>query len=70
LRGEAASAVAAEKFVKELQHLNEKGSYSPKFIFSINETAVSGKRCLLGLHISREEKSDPRFKVAKDLFCL
>jgi hypothetical protein len=70
MRGEAASAVAAEEFVKEPQYLTEKGSYSPKFIFSFNETAVSGKRCLLGLNISQEEKSDPRFKVAKDLFCL
>jgi hypothetical protein len=35
MRGEAASAVAAEEFVKKLQHLNDKGSYSPKFIFSI-----------------------------------
>jgi len=43
MRGEAASAVAAEEFVKELQHLNEKGNYSPKFIFNINEIAVSGK---------------------------
>jgi hypothetical protein len=70
MRVEAASAVAAEEFVKELQHLTKKGSYSPKFIFSINETAVSGKRCLLGPNNSHEEKSDPRFKVAKDLFCL
>ena len=43
MREEAASAVAAEEFVKELQHLTDKGSYSSKFIFSINETAVSGK---------------------------
>ena len=70
MRGEAASAVATEEFVKELQHLTEKGTYSPKFIFSINETAVSGKRCLLGCNIPQEEESDPRFKVAKDLFCL
>jgi hypothetical protein len=70
MRGEAASAVAAEEFVKELQHLTEKGGYSLKFIFSINETSVSGKRCLLEIHISQEEKSAPRFKVAKDLFCL
>jgi hypothetical protein len=70
MRGEAASAVAAEEFVTELQRLNEKGSYSPKFVFSINEAAVSGKRCLLGLNISQMEKSYPRFKVAKDLFCL
>jgi len=44
MRGEAASAVAAEEFVKKLQYLTGKGSYSPKFIFSINETAVSGKK--------------------------
>jgi len=28
MRGEAASTVAAEEFVKELQHLIQKGSYS------------------------------------------
>jgi enoyl-CoA hydratase/carnithine racemase len=41
-------AVAAEEFVKELQHLNEKESYSPKPVVSIDETAVSGKGCILG----------------------
>ena len=69
MRREAASDVAAEEFVKKLQHLNEKGSYSPKPIFSCNETAVSGTRCLLGLDITQEKKSDPRYKVAKGLFC-
>ena len=69
MREEAASALAAEEFVKKLQHLNEKGSHSPKPIFSINETAVSGTRCLLGLNITKEKKSNPRFKVAKGLFC-
>jgi len=44
MRGEAASAVTAEDFVMELQYLTGKGIYSPKFIFSINETAVSGKK--------------------------
>jgi hypothetical protein len=43
MRGEAASAVAAEEFVKELQLLNDRGSYSPKPISSKDETAVSGK---------------------------
>jgi len=44
MRGKAASAVAAEELVKKLQYLTEKGSYSPEFIFSVNDTAVSGKK--------------------------
>lgn len=44
MRGEAASAVPAKELVKKLQYLIEKESYSPKFIFSANETAVPGKK--------------------------
>jgi hypothetical protein len=45
MRGETASfdIVVAEEFVKELQHIIEKGSYSPKQIFIIDDTAVLEK---------------------------
>jgi hypothetical protein len=35
--------VAAEKLVREMQHIIEEGYYAPKQIFNINETAVYWK---------------------------
>jgi len=64
--GEAAPAdpVAAEEFVKELQHIIEKGGYLPKQIFNINETAVFWKRMPSRTYISQEDAA------AKDRFTL
>jgi hypothetical protein len=39
-RAASADNVAAETFAQELQHIIEEGGYSPKQIFSINETAL------------------------------
>jgi hypothetical protein len=64
--GEAAPAdpVAAEEFIKELQHIIEKGGYLPKQIFNINETAVFWKRMPSRTYISQEDAA------AKDKFTL
>jgi len=64
--GDAAPAdpVAAEEFVKELQHIIEKGCYLPKQIFNINETAVFWKRMPSRTYISQEDGA------AKDKFTL
>jgi len=66
LSGEAAPAdpVAAEEFVKELQHIIEKGGYLPKQIFNINETAVFWKRMPSRTYISQEDAA------AEDRFTL
>jgi len=61
--GEAAPA-AAEEFIKELQHIIEKGGYLPKQIFNINETAVFWKRMPSRTYISQEDAA------AKDKFTL
>jgi DDE superfamily endonuclease./Tc5 transposase DNA-binding domain./CENP-B N-terminal DNA-binding domain. len=64
--GEAAPAdtVAAEEFVKELQHIIEKGGYLPKQIFNINETSLFWKRMPSRTYISQEDAA------AKDRFTL
>jgi hypothetical protein len=72
MTGEAASAdtVAAEKFVRELQHIILGGGYSPKQIFNIDETALFWKKMPSSTYISQEEKSAPGLKASKDRFML
>ena len=55
--GEASPAdpAAAEEFVKELQHIIEKGGYLPKQIFNISETAVFWKRMPSRTYISQDD---------------
>ena len=65
MRGEAASAdtVAAEEFVKELQHITGKEvSHINKFS-ALVRLLFSGKVFLLELHIFQEEELEPRFKL-------
>uniref|UniRef100_A0A8C4Q849 Uncharacterized protein n=2 Tax=Eptatretus burgeri TaxID=7764 RepID=A0A8C4Q849_EPTBU len=66
----AADTVAAEKFPAFLKAIIEEGGYSPKQIFNVDETGLFWKRMPRRTYISREEKTVPGFKAAKDRFTL
>ena len=72
MTGQVAAAVtdAAEKLPAFLEAIIEEGGYSPKQIFNIDETGVFWKRMSRRMYISREERSAPGFKAAKDHFTL
>lgn len=62
--------MAAEEFVKELQHITGREvTHINKFLAFVR-LLFSGKGCLLGLCIFQEEESAPGFKAAKDRFAL
>jgi D-arabinose 1-dehydrogenase-like Zn-dependent alcohol dehydrogenase len=55
--------LAAEEFVKELQHITgNKVSHKNKSS-ALVRLRFSGKVCRVDLHIFQEEESEPRFKV-------
>ncbi|XP_028915689.1 tigger transposable element-derived protein 1-like [Ornithorhynchus anatinus] len=68
LTGEAASAdeAAAAAFPGLLRELVERGGYSPKQIFNIDETGLFWKRLPACTAPSREEARSPGFKAARD----
>ncbi|XP_042220993.1 tigger transposable element-derived protein 1-like [Homarus americanus] len=70
MSGEAASAdaVAAEEFIRTLNGIIEEGGYFAKQIFNLDETVLFWKRMPARTYISREEKSAPGFKAAKDRY--
>ena len=72
LTGEAASAdtVAASLYPKILKDVIESGGYLPSQVFNADETDLFWKRMPSRTFISKEEKTAPGFKVAKDRLTL
>jgi hypothetical protein len=72
MRGDAAFAdtVAVEEFVEELQYIIGKEVTHINKFSVLMRRLFSGRRCFLGLNISQEKVSAPRFKAAKDTFTL
>ncbi|XP_068246736.1 tigger transposable element-derived protein 1-like [Palaemon carinicauda] len=70
--GEAASAdkEAAERFPQVLKEIIEEGGYSAKQVFNVDETDLFWKKMPEKTYISREEKTMPGFKAAKDRLTL
>ncbi|XP_067944890.1 tigger transposable element-derived protein 1-like [Watersipora subatra] len=70
--GEAASAdtEAAERFPQVLTEIIEESGYSAKQIFNVDETGLFWKKMLEKTYISREEKTMPGYKAAKDRLTL
>ena len=70
--GEAASAdhKAAEDFPETLRKIIEEKGYQPEQVFNADETGLFWKRMPSRTYISKEEKSAPGFKVAKDRLTL
>ncbi|XP_042234804.1 tigger transposable element-derived protein 1-like [Homarus americanus] len=72
IQGESASAdhKAAEKFPPFLTTLIKEGGYSPKQVFNLDETRLFWNKMPSRTYISKEEKTTPGFKVAKDCLTL
>ncbi|XP_066428508.1 tigger transposable element-derived protein 1-like [Eleutherodactylus coqui] len=70
--GEAASAdtVAAQEFPATLKEIIKEGAFSPQQIFIVDETGLYWKKMPDRTYISKEEKSMPGFKPAKDRLTL
>ncbi|XP_066450519.1 tigger transposable element-derived protein 1-like [Eleutherodactylus coqui] len=70
--GEAASAdtVAAQEFPATLKEIIKEGAFSPQQIFNVDETGLYWKKMPDRTYISKEEKSMPGFKPAKDRLTL
>lgn len=70
--GEAASAdtKAAEKYPEVLRKLIEECGYTAQQIFNVNETGLFWKKMPDRTYISKEEKTTPGFKAAKDRLTL
>ncbi|XP_066445361.1 tigger transposable element-derived protein 1-like [Eleutherodactylus coqui] len=70
--GEAASAdtVAAQEFPATLKEIIQEGVFSPQQIFNVDETGLYWKKMPDRTYISKEEKSMPGFKPAKDRLTL
>ncbi|CAM4604323.1 unnamed protein product [Caretta caretta] len=69
MSSEAASAdtaPAAKKFPDYLKKIIEQGGYSPKQVFSVDEMGLYWKRIPVLSYISREKKTAPGFKAAKN----
>ena len=66
--GESASAdrPAADAFVSALQHHVSRGGYSSKQVINLDETGLYWKKMSSKTFISKEEKTAPGFKAAKD----
>ncbi|XP_038669700.1 tigger transposable element-derived protein 1-like [Scyliorhinus canicula] len=66
--GDATSAntEVADEFVAYLKRITEEGGYSPKQVFNVDEAGLYWKRMPKRTYISREEKTAPGFKAAKD----
>ncbi|XP_045116125.1 tigger transposable element-derived protein 1-like [Portunus trituberculatus] len=70
--GEAASAdvKAAEEFPGKLAEMICQGGYTPQQIFNVDETGLYWKKMPDRTYISKEEKTMPGFKAAKDRLTL
>lgn len=70
--GEAASAdmIAANAYPAQLREIIDKGGYSAKQVFNIDETGLCWKRMPSRTYIAQEEKTAPGFKAAKDRLTL
>nr|XP_022902916.1 tigger transposable element-derived protein 1-like [Onthophagus taurus] len=68
LSGEAASAdvAAAAAYPQKFQEIVEQGKYPADLIFNVDETGLYWKKLPSRTFISREERSAPGFKAAKD----
>ena len=67
MTGEAASAnnEAAAKYPMELQSIIERGEYSDKQIFNLDETGLYWKHLPSHTFIAQKEKTTPGYKVLK-----
>jgi hypothetical protein len=72
MTGEAASADkgAAKYFPQILKDIIKGGGYSPKQIYNDDETGLHWKRMSSRTYNSKEEKTAPGFKAAKDRLTL
>ncbi|XP_064421091.1 tigger transposable element-derived protein 1-like [Latimeria chalumnae] len=72
LVGEIASADhdAAEKYPPQLKKLIEEKGYRPEQVFNADETGLFWKRMPSRIFLSKQERSAPEFKVAKDRLTL
>jgi hypothetical protein len=72
LKGEAASSdiTAARDYPKILKQIIEEGEYVSEQIFNVDETGLYWKRMPEKTYISKDEKSAPGFKVAKERLTL
>ncbi|XP_045117649.1 tigger transposable element-derived protein 1-like [Portunus trituberculatus] len=70
--GEATSAdvKAAEEFPGKLAEIICQGGYTPQQIFNVDETGLYWKKMPDQTYISKEEKTMPGFKAAKDRLTL
>ena len=70
--GEAASAdvKAAEEFPGKLAEIIHQGGYTPQQIFNVDENGLYWKKMPDQTYISKEEKTMPGFKAAKDRLTL
>ncbi|XP_041053574.1 tigger transposable element-derived protein 1-like [Carcharodon carcharias] len=62
----SANTEVADEFAAYLKRIIEEGGYSPKQVFNVDETGLYWKRMPKKTYISREEKTAPGFKAAKD----
>lgn len=71
-KGEAASADenAATTFPAIIEDIIVEGGYGPQQVYNADETGLYWKKMPDRTYISKEEKSAPGFKVAKDRFTL
>ncbi|KAF0746713.1 tigger transposable element-derived protein 1-like [Aphis craccivora] len=72
LVGESASAdhLAAKNFPIELKNVIEQGGYTPEQVFNADETGLFWKRMPSRTFLSKNEKTAPGFKAAKDRLTL
>ncbi|XP_050063106.1 tigger transposable element-derived protein 1-like [Aphis gossypii] len=72
LVGESASAdhLAAKNFPLELKNVIEQGGYTPEQVFNADETGLFWKRMPSRTFLSKNEKTAPGFKAAKDRLTL
>uniref|UniRef100_UPI00358EF42B tigger transposable element-derived protein 1-like isoform X1 n=1 Tax=Myxine glutinosa TaxID=7769 RepID=UPI00358EF42B len=70
--GESASAdyVAAQNFLPQLKKIIKKKGYRPEQVFNADETGLFWKKMPSRKFISKEERSAPCFKAAKDRLTL
>ena len=72
VQGEAASAdtEAANRFPEELRSIIEEEGYDLRQVFNVDETGLYYKRMMSRTYISRKEKTQPGYKMAKERLTL